>query len=557
MNFGKIVLVIFAALAVVGGGYLLTLFSPGAVEDESFMYVGSDKENAELLLESERLEKEFEEKATKLGMTEQVIELLRKAIRHQEVYIDRAITRDRAPAERLIKLKTRLQNLEAKPLSEVVDSLEKKAKEAEARNDIVGAEKYFSQAYSMQNKINIDYGLSEYKNVHRALSFDNLAKMMKSRPIYLQSVEAEKKAREAINSQKWDVAKDEFEKAIAYLSKINSEFPNSIYTDFSRLQSLDIELESLKSASLYMKLESMLKKAEEAKAKKDFPSAAEAYGDAEELQRTINKIYPHSRHSSEENLAKLQKDKVNALSWDYANAINSLEAKLADSIKKGDVESAAEIATNLLYKAEQFVADDLRSELVNPDLVLKLRYINFMIREISQVQALVKRDLISIGSISMLKSEVSQKLFKLVMKENPSRYVGDDLPVDSVSYEDVERFCTRLSWLMSEKITLPSVEEFKNATGSLRYADLNDISWNNRNSGGRTHPVATKKANDKGFYDLLGNVEEFVQAQSGSDEIPVIGGSAQTTTDSILDFARKTVDAKTRNRVLGFRIVVR
>ena len=211
------------------------------------------------------------------------------------------------------------------------------------------------------------------------------------------------------------------------------------------MQSLDIELESLKSASLYMKLESMLKKAEEAKAKKDFPSAAEAYGDAEELQRTINKIYPHSRHSSEENLAKLQKDKVNALSWDYANAINSLEAKLADSIKKGDVDSAAEIATNLLYKAEQFVADYPRSELVNPDLVLKLRYINFMIREISQVQALVKRDLISIGSVSMLKSEVSQKLFKLVMKENPSRYVGDDLPVDSVSYEDVERFCTRLS----------------------------------------------------------------------------------------------------------------
>ena len=180
-----------------------------------------------------------------------------------------------------------------------------------------------------------------------------------------------------------------------------------------------------------------------------------------------------------------------------------------------------------------------------------------MVREIPQIQEMVKRNLISIGSVSMLKSEVSQKLFKLVMKENPSRYIGDDLPVDSVSYEDVERFCTRLSWLMSAKITLPTLDEFKKAVGSLRYADIDDISWHNRNSSGRTHPVASKKANDKGFYDLLGNVEEFLQSQSASDEIQVVGGSAQTTTDSILDLAKKTVDIKSRNRVLGFRIVVR
>ncbi len=557
MNFGKFILVVFAALLIIGGGYVLTLFSPAPVEDSSFVYVDTDKEDADILLESEKLEKEFEKLSVQKGLTEDVVELLRKAIRHQEVYIDRSSARDRAPAERLIKLKTRLQNIEAKPLAEIVDSLEKKARGAELANNIAEAQKLFSQAYSMQNKINIDYELSDFKNVHKALSFDNSAKTMMSRPIYLQSVEAEKKAREAIVAEKWDIAREEFEKAISALLKINADFPSSVYSDFSRLQALDIEVESLKSVPVYTKMRALVEKAERSKADKDFPTAAEAYGEAEELQRTINKIYPHSRHVSEENLSKLQREKINAISWGYADAINVLEKKLVDAIKQGDTNLILKIASNLLYKAEQFTADYPRSELINQDLVLRLRYINFMVRDIPQIQQNIKANLIPIENGFMLKSEVSQKLYKLVMKENPSRSEGDNLPVDSVSYEDVERFCSRLSWLMSEKVSLPSSEDFKNATGSLRYADLNAISWNNQNSGGRTHPVASKKPNDKGFYDLLGNVEEFVQPESGVDGIPVMGGSAQSTTDSILDFARKIVDSKSRNRVLGFRIVIK
>ena len=142
------------------------------------------------------------------------------------------------------------------------------------------------------------------------------------------------------------------------------------------------------------------------------------------------------------------------------------------------------------------------------------------------------------------------------MKENPSRYLDDDNPIDSVSYDDVERFCSRLSWLLASKVSVPSEEDFTSAIGSLRYANINDISWNNSNSNSHTHKIATKKMNDKGFYDLIGNVEEFVISKDLNDSIMVMGGSAQTTTDAILDLAKKKVDFKTRNRILGFRIVV-
>ena len=556
MNFGKIILVLVAAILVIGSFYVLTLFSPSPIEDDSFMYVGTDKENSAILLESEKLEKEFEQMATQKGLTEETVAILRKSIRLQEVYIDRAITRDRAPAERLIKLRKRLQNIEAKPISEIVDSLEQKAKDAEEKNNIVEAEKYLTEAYTMQNKINIDYALSKYRNVHRALKFDNDAKALRARPIYLKSVEAEKKARDAIETKDWNKAREEFGKAITYLTKINSEFPNSSYTDFSRLQSLDIELESLKSATLFIKLEDAIKKAEDAKQQNNFPVAAEAYGDAVELQRTINKTYPHSRHASDENLAKLEKNKNNAYSWDYANTIKEQEKKLSVAIKNSDINAIAEISSNLLSKVEQFKTDYPHSDLLSQDIILKLRYISFMIRDITTIQNLVLSNLIPINGKKMLKTEVSQKLYKLVMKENPSRYLDDDNPIDSVSYDDVERFCSRLSWLLASKVSVPSEEDFTSAIGSLRYANINDISWNNSNSNSHTHKIATKKMNDKGFYDLIGNVEEFVISKDLNDSIMVMGGSAQTTTDAILDLAKKKVDFKTRNRILGFRIVV-
>mgnify|MGYP004646792113 FL=1 len=559
MNFTKTILVVLAAILVIGGFYVMTLFSPGVVEDPTFMSVGSDKENSQLLLESEKLEKEFEEKSVKFGYTETVMELLRNAIVYQEVYIDRATTRDRAPTERLVRLRKRLQNIQAKPLSELVDSLEKQAQAAEAAEDIVEAQKLYSEAYSTQNQINLECPLSQYKSVQRALAFDNRANLMKARPIWLKSVAAEKRAKEAIELQNWDAARDEFEKAIAFLTKINSEFPNSAYTDFSRLQGLDIELESLKSASLYMKLESAVKKAEQAKSKKDFPLAAEAYGDAVEYQRTINKIYPRSRHASDENLAKLEREKTDAFSWDSANAILVLEARLNAFIKKGDVKSVMEISSNLLNKAEQFKADYPKSELIEQNIILKLRYINFMGREMPLVQSLVRDNLLPVGGgAKMLKTEVAQKLYTLVMKENPSRESDNELkPVDSVSYDDVERFCTRLSWLLGETVSLPTEAQFAAAVGSMRYADLNELSWNSQNSGGATHPVATKKPNDKGFFDLLGNVEEFTQRNPDSDTVLVLGGGAQTSTDAILDMAKKRVDTKTRTRTLGFRIVVK
>ena len=562
MNFFKAILVIFAAALVLAFFYFLTLLGPGKKVEYDYVYIDSERESKDILKESEMLEDEFEKASLAAKVTEADIEKLRRAIALQEVYIDKARLIDRAPAERLLKLQTRLDDTEAAPLAEIIAELEKKALAAETEEKDSEAVEIYKQLYDLQSRINTDYPHSKYKDIRKSAQFDSRVKMFLARPMYLKSVEAENAAREALEKGDWATAQLQFEKAIETITQMNSTYPTSVYTDFARLQKLDIELDSLKSSSLAAKINDCLEKARSAEAAGDHILASESYGDAVEVQKELNRLFPKSEHASDEKISDYEKKRVDAYSWKFAKEIAEQDKLLNRALYDGDFEKAKDISLNLLRKSEQFKTNFPRSQTVNDDLILRLRYITFMANNIPQIQKQVLGNLQKIegfDSVEMLKTEVPQDLFILIMQENPSRDSDNPRkPVDSVTAEEISRFCNRLSWILGRNVSLPSKAQFKAAVGSLRYADLNEISWNNINSGGHTHPVATKKPNDRGFYDLLGNVGEYVISddEDAVSGYKIIGGGAQTQTDSMLDLSEFSMDEKQRNRMVGFRIVV-
>ena len=562
MNFFKAILVIFAAALVLAFFYFLTLLGPGKKVEYDYVYIDPERESKDILKESEMLEDEFEKASLAAKVTEADIEKLRRAIALQEVYIDKARLIDRAPAERLLKLQTRLDDTEAAPLAEIIVELEKKALAAETEEKDSEAVEIYKQLYDLQSRINTDYPHSKYKDIRKSAQFDSRVKMFLARPMYLKSVEAENAAREALEKGDWATAQLQFEKAIETITQMNSTYPTSVYTDFARLQKLDIELDSLKSSSLAAKINDYLEKARSAEAAGDHILASESYGDAVEVQKELNRLFPKSEHASDEKISDYEKKRVDAYSWKFAKEIVEQDKLLNRALYDGDFEKAKDISLNLLRKSEQFKTNFPRSQTVNDDLILRLRYITFMANNIPQIQKQVLGNLQKIegfDSVEMLKTEVPQDLFILIMQENPSRDSDNPRkPVDSVTAEEIFRFCNRLSWILGRNVSLPSKAQFKAAVGSLRYADLNEISWNNVNSGGHTHPVATKKPNDRGFYDLLGNVGEYVISddEDAVSGYKIIGGGAQTQTDSMLDLSEFSMDEKQRNRMVGFRIVV-
>jgi formylglycine-generating enzyme required for sulfatase activity len=125
------------------------------------------------------------------------------------------------------------------------------------------------------------------------------------------------------------------------------------------------------------------------------------------------------------------------------------------------------------------------------------------------------------------KTEVTQKQWVEVMKRNPSRFKGDNKPVERVSWKDVQIFIKHLDKNEGGKhYRLPTEAEWEYAAraGSdsiYHFGDdiktLTEYAWFSANSDKHTHPVAQKKPNQWGLYDMHGNVHEWVQDLYGSD----------------------------------------
>jgi formylglycine-generating enzyme required for sulfatase activity len=121
------------------------------------------------------------------------------------------------------------------------------------------------------------------------------------------------------------------------------------------------------------------------------------------------------------------------------------------------------------------------------------------------------------------RTEVTQAQYEAVMGENPSTFkaVGAHAPVERVSWLDAMAFCRKLNERETAAgrlpagwaYTLPTEAQWEyahraGATGAYP-GEPESISWNAGNSGGTTHPVATKQPNAWGFFDTAGNVLEW------------------------------------------------
>ncbi len=154
-------------------------------------------------------------------------------------------------------------------------------------------------------------------------------------------------------------------------------------------------------------------------------------------------------------------------------------------------------------------------------------------------------------TFSMLNTEVTQELYTLIMGKNPSNYQYENNPVEMVSWFDAVYFCNKLSEILgftpvysvngntnpdrwgytphygrairgeitqntkANGFRLPTVEEWQYAAkGGVNYTYsgsnyIDEVGWYSENSGNRPHPVAQKKANGYGLYDMSGNVMEW------------------------------------------------
>lgn len=184
----------------------------------------------------------------------------------------------------------------------------------------------------------------------------------------------------------------------------------------------------------------------------------------------------------------------------------------------------------------------------------------------------------------MGKTEVTQAQWEAIMGENPSRFKGENNPVENVSWDDCQEFLKLLNSVPSIKASgltfrLPKDEEWKYAcragaagkyckleTGTeISESTLGQVAWFEDNSNKQTHPVGQKQPNAFGLYDMHGNVWEWCQEEYGQVESfakgkdyehdrVIRGGSWLLSAWRCGSSFRFTFSPSTRHYDLGFRL---
>lgn len=186
---------------------------------------------------------------------------------------------------------------------------------------------------------------------------------------------------------------------------------------------------------------------------------------------------------------------------------------------------------------------------------------------------------VRVADFYMGRYEVTQAQWKAVMQnKNLSWFQGDELPVECVSWYDVELFLKRLNAETGRAYRLPTEAEWEYAARGGKYSAecryggsdmLDSAAWFIVTSDSTTHPVGSLQPNGLGLYDMSGNVHEWCADRydslsygrpeapcfcEGDDRRVFRGGSWCSDRQHCRIANRNHVSAEMRNFTLGFRL---
>jgi formylglycine-generating enzyme required for sulfatase activity/serine/threonine protein kinase len=179
------------------------------------------------------------------------------------------------------------------------------------------------------------------------------------------------------------------------------------------------------------------------------------------------------------------------------------------------------------------------------------------------------------------KYEVTQAQWQSIMGNQPSAFkdCGGNCPVDSVTWDDTQKFIQRLNQARDGyTYRLPSEAEWEYAcragtTGDYAGDDVKEMAWFAGNSNERTHAVGLKQPNAWGVADMHGNVWEWCEDWyhetyygapvdgsawliGGDQKYRVLrGGSWNNDAKNLRSAYRDNIVPTNKNDLNGFRVV--
>ena len=510
----------------------------------------------ELRETSEKKEAAFEEiKLKKDTLSEDDINLLAEAVKAQEDYVTQrgVLSSDNS---RLESLRKKLHIINAEILRGVSKKAEEKAQQSEVTNP-QEAKNLLKQALEEEKIIQSKWIYSGMADVGKIARLDTRLRRLEAAPLWEKTRECEKQAEEYFKAENIELAVDSIKESITIENAFLENYRDVLNTEFGRAERLVIRKETYLSYPLYKELMSLEKEATQKEKNGKWEEAVKLWNQALEKQKQIINTNPQSEYADQKHNAEIEKMRNIARTTPEVENIKKTLEEIRNKIREKKYELVIEETKKLLEKTKNIEQANPGVLPEDSQIVQELTYIvsrQGMIKIINKaiegifIQHPVNKE------IKLMRHEVAQSFYEAVVGINPSAVMRGNLPVESVNYEDAQKFCQQLGWITGTKVRLPSPEEFMQAAGDIGDKDTHDQAWTFDNTDGlTTRNVATTHVNKYGFYDLIGNVEEWTASPRAGDEALILGGCVNTVVKK--DFPRRQALKRERGRTLGFRVV--
>lgn len=509
-----------------------------------------------LVEESKRLAGEFEAIAAQREPNEQELGLLRRALAKQREFnlARQPMLEDRRRQE---ELEIRLAHFEAKGIHEQSLASEKEAERLLAAGQVVEAVESTQRAFDLQRTINQNFSRSGFRDAAREGRLQQQVASMEAEPLHKRSLELEQQANQAMEAFQWDKARELLTEARALQERVNESSRRSSYYNTARHQQLGSQITLLSVGETMSEVLSLQKQAREEERAGQWEQAAQLYERAMVLQNGINRDHPQSQFVSLERVTELDSDRQSALSarqgLELEKALTEMRRALRAEnfpLARQHLEVAGQVIPQLF---ERFP----RSRYSDFEVRFEVEYLDLVQAALAELQELLRADLLPVPGHDgwrMAMTPVSQRVYARVMSGNPSRNIGDDLPVDSVTLRQARDFCRRASWILGRPVTLPERVHFESALGEWDPKAYAALSWHKDNSEGKSQPVTTGAPNAHGFVHLVGNVRLWLGDAAENGSVWTAGSSyAEEFPEEELFHA---TGSNTRDPKIGFRYIV-
>ena len=549
---------------VIAAAYLVTEVQRNAGSSLAALSLAQAEE---LRLLSLKKEAEFEtQRLNKAVIDDGDLALLGEAVQAQQDYL---ASRGALASEnvRLETMRRRYHVIQAERQRSISTEAEDKAT-ALAKSDPVGAIRELRRAVEAERFIESRWFFSGYTDVGKIARLDTRLRRLEAEPLRAQTQALEAQAEAAFAAGRFDEAVKLLGESIETEQAFVEKYRDVLDTEFARVERLSIRQETMRSHRLYLQIvaaeaaaaeaikgyaQATLGAAQEAQA----TLAVQAFERAMLVQAQLKQEFPRSVWATVAREAAFAKQRNR---WRSAGSLQDVEKRaqtMASLLRAGQAAEALDLARALREKLTRIEAEN--PGVVPPEDALR-RQLEYVVTHAAIIQVILPKldQLVApvAGSgVRMMKQEISQGFYSTVMGANPSASMRENLPVDSVAYANAQAFCEALGWICGRPVRLPTVAEYKAAMGDLALPPAAKNAWTFDNTDGvSARPVGTSQPTGAGHFDLLGNVEEWAQAEATDDFASVVGGSVNWVPVSGLPL-RKALKRE-KSRTIGFRIVI-